>query len=496
MPKHTLRSFVALLVFVAAAEPGAAQPAEAAAARTNGHLADHPRVVEARHLLETWLASRIEYQDIPGLSAAIVHDQELIWSGGLGYADVASKTQASAQTIYSICSISKLFTAIAVMQQRDAGRVRLDDPVAKHLPWVTIEQKYPDAPPVRVEGLLTHSSGLPRESDFPYWSAPDFRFPSRDEIKKRVAEQQTLYPSERWFQYSNLGLTLAGEVVSAVSGQAYDAYVRQHILEPLGLAATTPEIPATEKGKRLATGYGRRMQGAHRDVVPFYEVHGIAPAAGFASTAEDLARFASWQFRLLDKGGKEVLDANTLREMQRVHWVDPNWRATWGLGFSISRDGQDTFVGHGGSCPGYQTQLTLHPKDRVATIVMSNASGVDVSMLANRAYRIMGPALKRAAADTTARKPADASLEPYLGYYRGFWGDATVIRWEDGLAVVSLPTEDPVAAIERLRKTGDHTFARVRTEDESLGEEFAFEIGADGKATRFVRHSNAMTRIR
>ena len=496
MPRHTLRFFVALLAFVAAVEPVCAQSAEAAAARAQGHLAEHPRVAEALGLLETWLASRIEYQDIPGLSVAVVHDQEMIWSGGLGYADVARKTPASAQTIYSICSISKLFTSIALMQQRDAGRVRLDDPVSQHLPWFRIHQTHQEAPPVRIEGLLTHSSGLPRESDFPYWSEPDFRFPTRDEVMKRVAEQHTLYPSERWFQYSNLGFTLAGEIVSAVSGQAYDAYVRQHILQPLGLDDTSPDIPAAETGKRLATGYGRRMQGAHRDVLPFYQVRGVAPAAGFASTAEDLARFASWQFRLLGKGGQEVLDANTLREMQRVHWVDPDWRATWGLGFSIVRDGQDTFVGHGGSCPGYQTHLTLHPRDRVAMIVMSNASGVDVSMLANRAYRIMAPALKRATSDSTARKPVDASLDAYLGYYRGFWGDATVIRWEGDLAMVSMPTDDPVAAIERLRKTGDHTFRRIRKEDESLGEEFAFEIGADGKATRFVRHSNPMARIR
>jgi CubicO group peptidase (beta-lactamase class C family) len=496
MATHTLRYSIALIAFAIATEPIAAQPATALSPGTHGRLAEHPRVAEALHLLETWLASRIEYQDIPGLSVAVVHDQELIWSGGLGYADVARKTPASAETIYSICSISKLFTSIALMQQRDAGRVRLDDPVSKHLPWFNIQQTHPDAPPVRIEGLLTHSSGLPRESDFPYWSEPDFRFPTREELQKRVADQQTLYPPERWFQYSNLGLTLAGEIVSAVSGQTYDAYVRQHILQPLGLAATSSEIPATEKGKRLATGYGRRMQGAHRAVVPFYQVSGVAPAAGFASTAQDLARFASWQFRLLGKGGKEVLDANTLREMQRVHWVDPDWRATWGLGFSIVRDGQDTFVGHGGSCPGYQTQLSLHPKDRVATIVMSNASGVDVSMLANRAYRIMAPALKRAASDTTARKPDDTSLEPYLGYYRGFWGDASVIRWEGGLAVVGMPTEDPMAGIDRLRKTGEHTFRRIRKEDDSLGEELAFEIGADGKATRFIRHSNPMTRIR
>lgn len=460
--------------------------------------APHPRVEEATHLLATWLQSRLEDLDIPGISIGVVHDQDLIWSAGFGFADVERRVPATPSTIYSICSISKLFTSIAVMQQRDADRLRLDDPVSQHLPWFTIEETYEGGSPVRIEGLLTHSAGLPREADFPYWSGPDFRFPSRDEVKATVASQSTLYASERWYQYSNLGLTLAGEVVAEVSGVPYDAYVRTNILQPLGLDHTTSEIPAAEKGKRLATGYGRRMHGAHRDVLPFYTVNGIAPAAGFASTVEDLARFASWQFRLLEHGGSEVLDANTLREMQRVHWMDPDLRSPRGLGFGIWRDEDETFVGHGGSCPGYQTMLQLHPDDRIATIAMVNATGVDASHLADVAYDVMAPALKAAEADTlqATKPPQRGDFEPYLGLYRGFWGDAAVIVWEGELAIVSLPTDDPLDAITRLRRTGDHTFRRVRTGEDVPGEEIVFEVDANGRAVRFIRNSNPMERVR
>ena len=97
-------------------------------------------------------------------------------------------------------------------------------------------------------------------------------------------------------------------------------------------------------------------------VFPFFLVNGIAPAAGFASTVEDVARFASWQLRLLEKGGKEILAANTLKEMHRVHWTDPDWNTTWGLGFSVSRSDGKTYVGHGGLvfCPRLdQTSLKL-----------------------------------------------------------------------------------------------------------------------------------------
>lgn len=96
------------------------------------------------------------------------------------------------------CSISKLFTSVAVLQQRDAGKVHLDDPVAKYLPWVGIQDVHPDDEPITVRGLLTHSSGLPRESDYPYWTAEGYPFPTHDEIVGRLRQQQTLYPASRW----------------------------------------------------------------------------------------------------------------------------------------------------------------------------------------------------------------------------------------------------------------------------------------------------------
>ncbi|MDH3457392.1 MAG: beta-lactamase family protein, partial [Gemmatimonadota bacterium] len=187
---------------------------------------DHPRVREALHLLETWVDAQRAYEEIPGISMAVVHDQELVWSGGFGLAVPARNAPATPQTMYSICSISKLFTAIGVMQLRDRGKLRLDDPVTSHLPWFQIGDAYPDATPATIEGILTHSSGLPRESDYPYWSPPDFPFPTREQIRQRVGAQQELYPGATFYQYSNLGLAAAGEIVAAASGEDYDEYIR------------------------------------------------------------------------------------------------------------------------------------------------------------------------------------------------------------------------------------------------------------------------------
>ena len=143
----------------------------------------------------------------------------------------------------------------------------------------------------------------------------------------------------------------------------------------------------THRGGRLANGYTALRRDGSRERVPPYHVRGIGPAAGFTSTVEDLGRFASWQFRVLAGEGDGVLDADTLREMQRVQWMDPDWKTSRGLGFAIWRSGEQTFVGHGGYCPGYQSQLLLQPAAKVATVFMTNSNGIDSRAFAQTAGR-------------------------------------------------------------------------------------------------------------
>ena len=459
-------------------------------------VAKHPRVQQAVTLLGKWLDAERAYQRFPGLSAAVVHDQELVWTGASGYADRERKIPATPGTIYSICSISKLFTSLAVMQLRDQGRIRLDDPVQKHLPWFTIRRSNPESGEITVEGLLTHASGLPREAAFPYWSGPDFEFPTHEQIVGALPAQETLYPAETYFQYSNLGLTLAGEIVAAVSGQPYGEYVRANVLGPLRLSSTSPEMPAAERGKRLAAGYGPWRREGERELLPFFQAKGIAPAAGYASTAEDLGRFASWQFRLLQHQSKEVLDPNTLREMQRVHWVDPDFETTWGLGFVVDRSDGTTFVGHDGACPGYRTSLLTQPDERIAVVVMTNAIDIDALGLSRRGYEIVAPAIKAAVTDSAPTKPADPTLASYLGTYAAAWdGETEVVRWEDGLGLIDFPARNPMQSLTKLRKVGEHAFRRIR-KDGKLAEAWTFDVGPDGRATALRVNYNISRRVR
>ncbi len=462
-------------------------------AQSSGDPTQDPRFQQALDLFEVWLEARMDYEKIPAVSVGLVHDQDLVWAKGYGYAHPESGVEATPSTMYSICSISKLFTSIGVMQQRDAGKLRLDDPVSEILPWYDVEQAYPGGPPVRVEGILTHSSGLPRESAHPYWTGPEFPFPTREEIIDGLSDQETLYPGERYFQYSNLGMALAGQIVEQASGMTYDDYIRAQILDPLGMSDTYTDIPEQHRGGRYATGYGRLKRDGMRPEAPFFQAHGIAPAAGFSSTVEDLARLASWQFRLLENGGTEILDVNTLREMHRVHWVDPDFDSMWGLGFSVGeRDGERT-VGHGGSCPGFRTTFQLLPAKKLAGIAMINAQANPSDVWA-RMMSTVGAALESIQSDPGGGTARPASLAEYEGLYESNWGESAILRWDDSLISVGLPTGDPVNAMTKLRRTGDDIFQRVR-DDGELGEAYIFQRDESGAIESYTVHGNFSRKV-
>jgi hypothetical protein len=182
--------------------------------------------------------------------------------------------------------------------------------------------------------------------------------------------------------------------------------------------------------------------------------------------------------------------------MHRVHFVDPDFETMWGLGFMVERHEKTTFVGHGGSCPGYRTMLLLQPDEKLASVVLTNASGVDTGEWSSQVLDIVGTAVRAATKEPEKGKPADPGLRKYAGTYSNApWGGETfVLPWEDGLAMVSFPTDHPMKDLVRMKKTAEHTFRRIR-KDDTLGEEIVFEIGPDGKAERFRRHSNYATRV-
>jgi len=250
-------------------------------------LANDSGVASGIKLLETLVESSMAYRSQPGLSIGIVYDQQLVWARGFGYSDVERKVPATPSTLYRIGSITKPFTATAIMQLRDQGKLRLDDPIVKYLPWFKIKSRFPAGPAITIRQLLSHSSGLPSEAAFPYWT--DYNFPSREQIIESLPRQEAIFEPETRLKYSNLNYFLLGEIISTVSGESYADYLKRHILNPLKMKDTSVELTEAEKN-RVAVGYGRLMPGGKRDLRPFQNMMGMAAAGNMSSTVEDMAR--------------------------------------------------------------------------------------------------------------------------------------------------------------------------------------------------------------
>ena len=442
-------------------------------------------------LLSAWIESQMAYAGQPGLSIGIVHDQQLVWAAGFGRASLERDQPATPDTLYRIASITKLFTSTAIVQLRDAGRLQLDDPIVKHLPWFSIAQPYADAPVMTIRHLLTHTAGLPREAGFPYWTDGDF--PSLDKVRERLPHQRAALPTETEWKYSNLGLTVAGEVVAAVSGRPYADYVAQHVLEPLGMKRTFVATPPADHPD-LAVGYVRRLPGGGRTPAPHTDGRGITAAANMTTCVTDLARFAMLQFREGAAGGAQILKSSTLREMQRPHWVEPDWTAGWGLGFRILRQNDKTYVGHGGALRGYRTQIQLCPAERIGIVVLTNADDGDPLKYVDKAFQWVAPAIVKAT--TPAPAAAPPGWERYAGRYRNAWGDVQVLLVEGRLAMLDPSLPDPMPNVIWLHPAGEHTFrAETRNGFGANGEPVVFELDGAGRGRRIKMGENYLTAI-
>jgi CubicO group peptidase (beta-lactamase class C family) len=449
-------------------------------------LQEHPEVADAITVLDMWIEQHIAHSGIPGLSIAIVYDQEIVWAKGFGYADLKKKIASTPSTVYRIGSITKVFTSSAIMQLRDAGKLRLDDPVAMHLPWFRVDNPFPDSPEITIRHLLTHTSGLPREAAFPSWT--DHVFPTRKELAEAVPNQSLINAPETTYRYSNLGMALLGEIVVEVSGKPWADYVEEKILRPLGMRSSNA-APGEDLPGRRAIGYMRLMPDGTRSVFDYYDTGAIAPAASIVSTVEDLSRFASLQFRDGPAGGDQILKGSTLREMHRVHWVYDDFSGGRGLGFDVDRRDGKTFVGKTGSIGGHVNRLFMVPREKIAVVVSLNADDGSTFSFATQAYEVVGPALLKATRKPVAPKPeADPAWQRYVGLYADPWGWEYEVMILGGELIIYAyhypPYENAASGYSRLTPVEDSTF---RMSDNEL---LTFELDDDGRVVRIKRRSD------
>ncbi len=457
-------------------------PAAQITAPDRHSLAQKPEVAAALTVLDAWIAATVAQREQPGLSIGIVYDQDLVWAKGYGFADLDGRVPATPSTIYRIASISKLFTATAVMQLRDAGKLQLEDRVSDRLPWFSIKKTHEGGPAITIRQLITHTSGLPREVNGVNWS--DLSFPSRDDMLRVLPGQETVFPPDTEWKYSNLAVSLAGETVAQVSGEPWSEYVERHILRPLGMTATRV-VP--ERGMPgLAVGYGRRVPGRKRETEPFVDIGAESPAGNLASNVDDLAKLVSLQLREGPAGGNQILRGSTLREMHRVQWLRPDWQSGWGLGFSVRRVGDEVRVGHGGSLPGHRTQIEIAVAQRLGVIVLTNADDGDPLRYVNQAFTLLSPAVAKAVTPPDMPKVPDPLWQRYVGRYAWKFSEMQIQILNGELTMIVPEADNPWSSRIILRPVAPNAFKMVATgfSYEPIGELLTFEMDAQNRVTR------------
>jgi D-alanyl-D-alanine carboxypeptidase len=450
---------------------------------------------EKAALLDAWITAQMAERGLPGMSVGLVHDGQLVWAKGYGFSDTEKKIPATPATIYRMASVTKTFTATAILQLRDAGKLTLDDPVSKYLPWFKVPSRFSDAPEITIRHLLTHTSGLPREAAFPYWT--DYEFPTLEQIKATLLGQEAVFPTETRWKYSNLGFALAGEVVAAASGEPYEQYIRNHILDPLGMTSSSIVLPEAQRS-RLATGYGQRQPDGNRVTRPFTDCKGITPAANLSSNVEDLARYLAFQMGDGKVAGKVILKASTLKEMHRVQWIQQDWQSGWGLGFSVTHLGGKVYVGHTGILSGYRTAISFLPDERTGVIVLSNADDGRPTFFLRQVFALLGGSIQPASAPTTAVQ-IDPAWARFTGRYRDVWGESDVRILDGHLVIVAPEADDPMEGMVRLIPDGKDRFripVPEHTSYDSIGESVSFETGPDGTVVRMKYGANYSQKVR
>lgn len=474
-----LGSMIALATGVALAGPSK-EVVLASKLRAAAALIDHQLPLEA----------------VPGAAIGLVHDQELVWTHTYGVESLETGTAVTSDTRFSICSVSKLFTSVAAMDLVESGGLDLDAPVSAILGDVSPRDTTGSEEPLTVRNLLTHVSGLPREGNRDYWL--DHSFPDDAAFLEQITDNDQLYrPYDHW-QYSNVGMALLGRIVAEASDQAWGERIQQQVLTPLGMSQTTTDMPFDQVGNGFAQGYYVRNGQGRRAPAPAHTFRSFAPAAGIASSVHDMARFASWHFRLLENGGEEVLRATTLRSMLRVHWMGPELdEPAWGLGYGVAKVSGDVLWGHGGYCPGTRTSFLMRLPTRVGVVMMLTANDVAPGHYVRAVYDLAGPLLgkpdetsdparkrKRKKANAKAWEPSD-----YEGVYveQNYPSDRYVGIDEDGLFVMSLYGDTPTENLQTWVHVEGDTFRRKRKNDE-LAEPITFERDEAGNVVALVQH--------
>ncbi|PQO43961.1 serine hydrolase [Blastopirellula marina] len=348
-------------------------------------FADETDYSPALPLLKQAIEHEVKQQKLPAFSISLVDGERVVWSAGYGKQDAAEKSPATAETIYRVGSISKLFTDLAVMQLVEQGKLDLDAPVTDYLPSFAPHSS--TETPITLRQLMCHRSGLVRESPVGHYFDP--AEPTLAATVASLNDTDLVYPPGTKTKYSNAAIAVVGQVLAEVTKRPYDEQIRRTILQPLQMESSSFVAPA-DKTEQTAVGWMWSYDGTRFEAPNF--ALGTAPAGNLYSSTTDLSKFLVWLFRCNDGADGSILKAETLHQMisptPDEHGAE---RREFGIGFAVSEFDGLTKVGHGGAVYGFATQLEALPERKLGVAAAASLDGANgvVQRLAHYALRLM-----------------------------------------------------------------------------------------------------------
>ncbi len=421
--------------------------------------------------------------DVPGAAIGIVQDGKLVEFISHGAADLESGAAPTERSIARVASVTKTFTATAIMQLRDASLLALDDPLLLHIPEFTVAEAV-SAPleGVTIRRMLTHYSGLSTEHPDLDWSAPDF--PTLDHVMDSLERIRVVIPQDSQWKYSNLAYTLLGEVVTRLSGVPYVDYVHDEIIAPLGLENTAFDLSPEQQELKM-TGYAPPVPGQTGPrLAPIAHLNGFSAAGQLHSNVEDLAKWIGFQF---GDGPSEILSELSRAEMRRPVYVADDWSNGQGLGWRAVRKGDHVFWNHGGAVHGFSTAVMFNVPTRTGVIALLNKWPLSVT--ADLALNIAELVAKNSkSAKPSAPTPgSDQHVPgPYDGKYWGEPGLFVTVRGTESGVLFERPGDGEVGlqTPADLDSTGDDDTFTVRN-GRGAGETVVFTRDEAGAAEGF-----------
>lgn len=337
---------------------------------------------EVEEMLEAW--------NLPGVAVAVIQDDAVTFARGFGVREAGGTDPVDEHTVFAVGSTSKAFTAAAVAMLVDEGKVDWDDPVVDHLPdfrlsdpWVTRQ--------MRIRDLMAHNSGLLRGDRMWYASGR-----TRDEVLHQARHQPITYPLRATFQYNNIMWIAAGEVVEALAGTTWDAFLEDRLFDPLGMDRSTTSVKGLGRMTNVARPHRELPDGELRPI-PYRNIDNAGPAGSINSTVVQMAQWVRLHLAMGEYGGQRLVSEAAMQEMhtgQMIMRKDGLWGLifpdsdflSYGLGWFLTDYRDLKMVSHGGNIDGMTAFVGFVPERSYGFVILVNLDQANafVSALAHR----------------------------------------------------------------------------------------------------------------